>query len=85
MKTEGTVYFHYQDDIARMGRAVARATPTDEGMEWRVFPASMSDDEIAQQFAPACYCGPGRYFAKEPRIRRGVNRVLATQMFGLDI
>ena len=90
----GTIYHHYQDDIAALGRKRARAEQSDSGLAWAVFPASTPPAELRDWIAEHMprvrthseHDCSGRYFSGGGSIaRQTATRLLVTQSWGYDI
>jgi hypothetical protein len=90
----GRIYFHYSWEIEELGRKVARATSSESGMHWFVFPAATTDEELKDwmnengiEHDPVSGVGDctGRQGTRKPCIRRSRSLVLVTWMWYTDI
>jgi hypothetical protein len=72
------------DEMERSGYKV---TSEAGAIQWRLFPATVDDEEILSTFecSEGYYGGAGRAFCHPVYIRRTATRALATQFVGLDI
>jgi len=74
------------------GRALAAGTRWDEDLgcarvDWMLFPAGTSDEQVAEQFrlGGSEGSGPGTWFSRDADIRRTSTRVLVKKWSAMDI